>query len=195
MPHSKLPIPKQKQKRPGRGRRLIVLILIGISVYLAPQAVLAYNYAGYRWGGSWPQVTVDYSGVAVNAWRIRLQNTMNDWNATGAKFTFQSGSSNNDVTVYYQNSSTLASTTVYRKYGAWGNIVRVTEKINNYHDFSPPQNTGYDFSTVMRHEYGHWLKLNHTNPPSLMQSNIGRGEIRYVASDDRNAIRAIYGVR
>ena len=120
---------------------------------------------------------------------------MNDWNATAAKFTFQSGSSNNDITVYYENSRTLMQTKVTRQYVLWGNVVKSTIKINNYHAFNPPYGSGYDFSTIMRHELGHWLVLLHTNPPSLMQPEFNTWDIRYVDSDARNGIRAIYGVQ
>ncbi len=172
------------------------LTLLLISLFLAvPLIAKAYNYAGYRWGGSWPKVTVDYGGVAVTAWRTRIQNTMNDWNATGAKFTFKAGSSNNDVSVYYANDSTLAYVQTTRKYVVTGDITRAIMKINSRHNFNPPYANGYDFSTVMRHEFGHWLKLDHSNPPSLMQPSFSPGTIRYVDSDMRSAIRSIYGVQ
>ncbi len=157
------------------------------------QAALAYNYAGYRWGGSWPKPVVDYGGIYITDWRVRLQNTMNDWNATSANFTFRSESSNNDVLVYTENSGTLAYVRTFRQFGNWGNIVRAMMYVNAYNRFSPPFSSGYDFSTVVRHEYGHWLKLLHTEYEGLMHKNIGIGEIHYVDADAHNGIRAIYG--
>lgn len=195
MSYAAPPNTKGRKRNGRRGRRLGVALMSFMLFAFGMQTALAYNYAGYRWGGSWPTVTVDYSGIAVTAWRERLQNTMNDWNATGAKFTFRSGSSNNDVTTYYAANSTLAYVDVGRKYRWWGDIVRVTEKINVYHRFSPPQGDAHDFSTVVRHEYGHWLRLNHTVAPSLMQDSLAKSEIHYVDADARNGIRSIYGVR
>ncbi len=168
---------------------LLFLLFVGL-----PLAVSAYNYAGYRWGGSWPTPTVDYTNVQLNAWRNVINQARNEWNGTGARFTFGLGSSNNKISVTYNpGSNALATTSIYRQYGWWGNVVKCTVSINIAHDFNPPFGNGYNLATVMRHEFGHWLVLNHTNPPSLMQPSLGRGEVRYIGNDDRNGIRAIYG--
>ncbi|MFA5069674.1 MAG: matrixin family metalloprotease [Patescibacteria group bacterium] len=155
----------------------------------------AFSYAGYRWGGSWPYVTVDYSPVAVNAWRNIIANMMSDWNNTRARYIFQAGSSNNKVTVTWRNSHAIATTSIYRQWWGGGNVSKVTVAINSYHAFYPVQASGYDLATVMRHEFGHWLVLNHTNPPSLMQPSLSPREVQYVGLDDRNGIRYIYGTR
>lgn len=170
-------------------KALLFLLLVGL-----PLTAYAYNYAGYRWGGSWPQSVVDYNNVQLIAWRNVINQARNDWNGTGARFTFGLGSSNNKISVTYNpNSNALATTTVYRQWVLWGNVVKCTVSINIAHDFNPPFGYGYNLATVMRHEFGHWLKLNHTNPPSLMQPYLSPGEVRYIGNDDRNAIRAIYG--
>ncbi|MFH0951841.1 MAG: matrixin family metalloprotease [Patescibacteria group bacterium] len=186
---------RQKKSAVSFSKKLIIFANVLMLGAAGSTAAFAYNYAGYRWGGTWPKVTVDYSGVAVTAWRIRVQNTINDWNATSAKYTFQAGSSKNDVSVYYVNDSTLAYVQTTRKYVVTGNIVKAIMKINSRHNFNPPYTNGYDFSTVMRHEFGHWLKLNHSTSPSLMQPSFSPGEIRYVDTDMRNAIRSIYGAQ
>jgi len=196
MPHSIVPKQRKKPKNGSRGRRFVIGIAVLVAFLLGSQAALAYNYSGYRWGGSWPKPIVDYSGIYITDWRIRLQNTINDWNATGAKFIFRSGSSNNDILAYTEDSGTIAYVQVYRQFGNFGgNIVKAVMKINTYHQFSPPSAQGFDFSTIVRHEYGHWLKLLHNSYPSLMQESYGWGEIQYVDADARAGIRSIYGVQ
>jgi len=170
---------------------LIIMFFVELNV----KEAMAFNYAGYRWGGNWPQVTVDYSSVAVNAWRNVIAGAMSDWNNAGARFTFLSGSSNNKISVVWQNNNTLAMTTIHRQWWGGGNVSKVIVAINSYHPFYPADRSGYDLATVMRHEFGHWLVLNHTNPPSLMQPTLSRQEVHYVGLDDQNGIRYIYGVR
>jgi predicted Zn-dependent protease len=171
------------------------LIMLGVAVaVLMPMVALAYNYAGYRWGGSWPNPVVDYNNVQLVAWRNTINQARGNWNTAGARFTFGLGSSNNKINVVYKpNSNALATTSITRQYGLWGNVVKCTVDVNIAHDFNPPYSGAYDLASVMRHEFGHWLVLNHTNPPSLMQSYIGQGEVRQIGTDDRNGIRSIYG--
>jgi len=158
----------------------------------------AYNYAGYRWGGYWPYVVVDTSPVSVIAWRNTIGGAMADWNAAGARFTLVNGSSNNKAYVTYQYSDAFAWSQAYRKYGFWGDVYKATITINNYHNFYPPSRSGwyYDLRSVLRHEFGHWLVLNHSYSPSVaMYNSIGVGQIKYLSSDEVNAIISIYGRR
>jgi hypothetical protein len=176
--------------------RVIIVALLAIAMFvIGGKNVYAFNYAGYRWGGWWPVVTVDSSGVAVVAWKNVITGSMNNWNDAGARFTFQNGSSNNKISVYWESSNTLAVSRIYRQWWGGGNVSKVTVGINNYYSFYPGSSSGYDLATVMRHEFGHWLVLNHTNPPSLMQPNLGAREVQYVGTDDKNGIKYIYGAR
>lgn len=172
-------------------------IVLGLVMFA--HSALAFNYpgGGYKWAGSFPNVTVDYSGVGLNAWRVRIQNTMNDWNATGAKFKFVSGSSNNDILVTScVECRELMTSPITRQYGFTGPIVKAKTYINVAKQWSPPDSAqyAYDFSSVMRHEQGHWLRLDHVSS-GLMEGNFGWGEVQYVDSDARSGIRHIYGVQ
>jgi len=172
------------------------MLLVMTMFAIGGKNVYAFNYAGYRWGGSWPVVTVDSSGVSVVAWKnVVYWSVNNNWNDAGAKFTLQNGSSNNKVYVYWENSNTLAVTKISRQWWGGGNVSKVTVGINDYHSFYPGSSTGYDLATIMRHEFGHWMVLNHTNPPSLMQPTFSPREIKYVGTDDKNGIKYIYGAR
>ena len=52
----------------------------------------------------------------------------------------------------------------------------------------------YDVETVMLHEFGHYLSLDHSTPPAIMQPTVPSGnQRRSLNVDDQNGIRAIYG--
>lgn len=53
--------------------------------------------------------------------------------------------------------------------------------------------TSYNTQSVMTHEIGHLLGLGHSsNSSSIMYGSFNKGQIRYITSDDRNGINAIY---
>lgn len=172
-----------------------------MAVMLAlPMTAQAYNYAGYRWGGSYPVVGVDSSGLLLTSWRSATTDAMNGWNDAGAKFGLvnQPGSSNTMGYYYEANTTTLAYARAYRKYIWWGDVVRATIMVNNLHNYNPPYTSGtwVDLRTVLRHEFGHWLVLNHSDDyNAVMYRSIPPNTIKGIAADDRNGIRNIYGTR
>ncbi len=51
----------------------------------------------------------------------------------------------------------------------------------------------FDRATVARHEFGHWLELDHTNAPAdVMYGYIDAGEIKYLSDADKAGIQQIY---
>lgn len=176
-----------------------IALFFGVAALAVPMTVRAYAYAGYRWGGTSPAVTVNTSGLGLTAWRTSAQTAMSDWNATGARFTFNDSSgSNNTTSYYYQQSSVLAYTQITHQFLGFGNVTKATIAVNNYHNFNPPYRTGswYDLRTVLAHELGHWLVLNHpSSPSSLMYAYIDANTVKPVSQDDVNGIRVIYGTR
>lgn len=175
---------------------------IGIIVFtfglLLSSSAFAYNYAGYRWAGSSPNIIVDLNNITITAWKDTIKDAMTDWNNTGAKFSFSSGTSSNKVNLNYEDSNRLAWTAISRKYIWWGDVSKVTLDINTIKRFNPPYNSGYwfDLRTIMRHEFGHWLVLYHTTDSStLMYPVIDYWDIKNIGSDEVNGIRAIYGTR
>ena len=127
---------------------LILAVILGMIPFGAKDA-MAFNYAGYRWGGTWPKVVVDYSPVAVVAWRNVISGAMADWNNAWARFSFLGGSSNNKISVTWRNSPNLATATIYRQWWGGGNVSKVTVAINSYHAFYPGNSSGYDLATVI----------------------------------------------
>lgn len=178
-------------------RLLIASFVLGLALPL--HRADAYNYANYRWGGYWPSVPVDTSGLLLNAWRDSARTAMSDWNAAGARFTlYESTGSSNKMAYYYEVSGVLAYAPTWRKYGWWGDVVRGEVRVNNYPRFNPPYTSGtwYDLRSVLRHELGHWLVLWHVDTrTALMYKSFAPGEVRYLSGDEVNAVRSIYGAR
>ncbi len=175
----------------------IAIVTFAIGILFASFSY-AYNYGGYRWGGSFPNVIIDQSGISIPAWQNVITGAMNDWNNTGAKFNFTNGASANKITTSYEVTNALAWTNMTRKYGLWGDAVKGSVVMNLYHNFNPPYTSGasYDLRTVMRHEFGHWLILNHTtNSGTLMYPSIGYGQVKNITTDEVSGIKAIYGAR
>lgn len=180
-------------------KKAILSAIVG-AVVMLPLSASAYNYAGHRWGGAEPWVGVDSTRLYLGSWRNAATDAMNSWNNAGAKFHLVNYvPSNNTMTLYYDpNTRTLAYARTYRQYTFWGNIYRGTITVNNAKNFNPPYTSGnwYDLRTVLRHEFGHWLKLDHvSNPNALMYDSLGVGQVVGITNDEWTAIRSIYGVR
>lgn len=175
---------------------IIVALIVG---GIIPTAAQAYSYAGYRWGGDYPQVGVDTRGLLLTSWRAAANDAMNSWNAAGAKFRLYSqDGSGSKMTYYYEVSDVLANAPTWRKYGFFGDVVRGEVRVNNRHNFNPPYTSGtwHDLRSVLRHEFGHWLVLWHVNTPSaLMYPSISSGTIKQLSSDETRAVKDIYGTR
>jgi predicted Zn-dependent protease len=173
------------------------IFIIAVGVVLAPHFASAYSWMGYKWGVS--TVGYDTSALGNATYRSIATTAMNQWNAVGAKFQMvnQTGSSNT-IGYYWDNSTVLAYNQLQRKYVLWGDAVKSTIKINNYHRFNPPYSTGeyYDLASILRHELGHTVTLNHSSVRSaVMYSSFDSGEVRGIASDDIQGIKSIYGTR
>ncbi|MBI2984626.1 MAG: matrixin family metalloprotease [Candidatus Kerfeldbacteria bacterium] len=163
------------------------------------QPVQAYKYAGYRWGGSFPKVGANTSGLLINAWRTSASDAIGSWNNAGAQFNFysQDGSANK-MGYYYEQSDVLAYAKTYRRYVFSGDIVKAEIYVNNFHNFNPPYTSGawHDLRTVRRHEYGHWLRLDHSQvQAAVMYYAIPHNTVKNLAADDINGTRYIYGAR
>lgn len=179
--------------------KTIISLLLLLVILFPMSQVEAYSYAGYRWGGSYPVVGDDTSGLYLSSWRSAATDAMNSWNSTGARWAIVNYQpSNNTMSLYYDpNTTVLAYTRNYRTSLIFGDVYRSTITVNNAKNFNPPYGgCAYDLRSVLRHEIGHFLVLNHEDRfRTLMNSSIGCGEVKTITSDEYNAIRNIYGVR
>lgn len=114
-------------------KRLLFSVII-TSTLLPLSRVMAYNYAGYRWGGSNPSVGVDTSRLYLTGWQQAVASAMGSWNQTGSRLTiYPNNSSGNKMDLYTEQSDVLAYAPSYRAYGWWGNVVRADIHINGIH--------------------------------------------------------------
>ncbi len=179
----------------------ILFSVVTLVVMLVPfSPARAYQYAGYRWAGTYPTVAMDTTKLYLTSWRNVATDAMNNWNNTGSRWAIVNyAPSNNTMSLYYETgTSVLAYTRTYRTGIFWGDVYRGTITVNNAQNFNPPYTSGcwYDLRSVIRHEMGHLLVLNHEDRFwTLMNSTIGCGEVKNITNDEWTAIRNIYGVR
>jgi len=148
----------------------------------------------------------DCSGEAA-----AIQKAATTWSKSGAKFTFSyggttttySGSIKDGInciswssTYFLPEESTLAETTYWFN-PTNGDITEVDCVFNDNKTWSTAAMTPagqFDVETVMLHEFGHYLSLGHSVPPSVMQPSIPNGtQRRTLTADDIAGIIAIYG--
>ncbi|MBI4948077.1 matrixin family metalloprotease [Candidatus Berkelbacteria bacterium] len=179
-------------------RFILVALWAAVLVALPLSSADAFSYAGYRWKGTFPTVGMDLRGLNLTSWKSSAKTVMSEWNSKEARFLFYSNdSSANKAYVYYDYYGNLAFAKIYT-YPFTKTIYKAHVYVNNFYSYNPPYTWGtwYDLKTVLRHEYGHLLKLEHNgNSSSLMYASIPPKTVKYIGTDEVNGIRYIYGRR
>lgn len=141
-----------------------------------------------------------------------IRNAANTWSNAGAKFTFSYGGATNIANTpdsdfdgvnsinwssnFPSGSTTLAQTTYWYSIPS-GNITECDCVLNANQPWSTAAVTPsgqFDVESVMLHEFGHYLSLDHSTAPAVMQPAIPSGtQRRVLSSDDIDGIIAIYG--
>lgn len=196
---------------PSGALRLLV-VLTGI-VTLVVSGATAYVLSGDSWphpaGGPVPMTetwtlcanTTDVDALSSAVAVIAAAQT---WNQAGARFRFTFGSfacntaprldGVNQVS-WVPAHSYPAATYVWSTTA--GNIYEVDTVLDDQYTWStatPTPPSALDVQTIMLHEFGHWLDLDHSIPPAIMQPYVSYGEQRRVLTqDDKNGARVIYG--
>ena len=178
---------------------IFVALWAAILVAMPLSSADAYNYTGRRWGGTNPQARINTTKLYLTSYINTANAVMGEWNYTGARLTFTSDSNSSSRAFSYYNdvNRILAYAKVYT-YPFTKTIYKADMGINNYHNFNPPYKSGtyYDLKSVMRHELGHWLQLDHVSSSSaLMYAYLAPAQVKYITTDEINGIRAIYGRR
>lgn len=176
--------------------------LIVVSVLfclIIPTSVLAYSYSDYKWFQTPGTIrTVDIDPIGRNtAEELAIRNAMSSWSNAGAKFYYvDTTTSGNDFGYYYDSGSAALA---YNQIEVnWlGYITRTYVRVNTYHPWATNGDANsYDFESMVAHELGHGLRLNHsTYTETTMYYTMSRGETkkRSLETDDKNGIKYIYG--
>ena len=141
-----------------------------------------------------------------------IRNAATTWHNAGAKFTFSYGGVTSIVndpspavdgvnsinwSPNFPSGSTTLAQASYWYYIPSGDIIECDCVFNANHTWSTAAVTPFgqsDVQTVMLHEFGHYLSLGHSSPPTVMQPTVPSGAQRRVLTiDDINGIKAIYG--
>lgn len=151
----------------------------------------------------------DCSGEAA-----AVQKAAATWSNAGAKFTFSYGGTTTSYnapnyadginciswsSTYFTAESTTLAETTYWYDQTTGNISQVDCVFNDHKTWSTDATTlsgRFDVESVMLHEFGHYLSLDHSVAPAVMQPTVPSGaQRRTLTTDDINGIIAIYGRR
>ncbi len=151
----------------------------------------------------------DCSGEAA-----AVQKAATTWSNAGAKFTFSYGGTTSNYSApnrdgvnciswsssyFSEEDATLSQTSYWYEYPS-GNILECDCVFNDKKTWStaaiPPVGQ-FDVESVMLHEFGHFLSLDHSSvPAAVMWGSIGSGvQKRILNADDIAGIIAIYGAK
>jgi hypothetical protein len=200
--------------------RFFIPCVIAI-VFLSSAVVLAYvieNYNGdpidwtYQSNPMGENYLVNENCADCTGEAVAIRNAANTWNNAGAKFIYSYGGATSIVntpeaaadginsinwsTNFPSGSTTLAQTTYWYSIPS-GNITECDCVFNANKIWSTAAVTPagqFDVESVMLHEFGHYLSLDHSIAPAVMQPTIPSGtQRRVLTADDINGIIAIYG--
>jgi hypothetical protein len=195
---------------------LRLLLVLTAVVALVVTSATAYVLSGDSWphpaGGPMPMTetwalcanTVDVNGLSAAGAVLTAAQT---WNAAGARFRFNFGAFQCQSSTPRLDGVNQVTWGEFHQYPAatyvWASstthqIYEVDTIIGDfYYKWSvvlPTPSDSLDIQTVMLHEFGHWLDLDHSSPPAVMQPFIDYGEARRtLTQDDIDGAIAIYG--
>ena len=156
----------------------------------------AFNWEeGLSW--STPRVTYAIDSTVPRSWWPAIHRAAETWSRACADFALVYDSvSPNRVALEGLSNGLVAWTEVHHP-RLETRITGCVTKLNQGQSFSAsgvPLSRQYDLETVMLHEFGHWLKLEHkANPGCVMNGTMVLGRVRRgLTLDDIAGIRAIY---
>lgn len=207
----KIPVPKIAS----------LLLLHSLAFYIGTTSVSAYDNSGYKWSGT--SASYYINSTFASSFRTAMQAADATWDASGSRFRLSyvgTTSRNPDVSsayysddgyndIGYANKGRTGSIAV-----SWGDSsgTTITERdttFNTYYGLTTVGAAGsYDVQSMMTHEFGHWLKLDHVTSvlsPSYCYTTalatmcqypytVGDTYFRSLTTDDKNGIKAIYGI-
>ncbi|MBI2013598.1 MAG: matrixin family metalloprotease [Candidatus Colwellbacteria bacterium] len=191
---------------------IVAPVALFVFGFLYINSALAYVWDGYKW----EPYTVGYyinSDWASTYGTSSIQTAANQWNNAGSAFTLQyegltniSEPSTTDGynTITSDNWGEVGTLAITISYAPWlYEVLDVDTVFNTLYTFSDSPGVGeYDIQSVMAHEFGHWLVLEHVplsdcTDPSIdpvMCPGTGDGETYYrtLKQDDIDGINHIY---
>jgi predicted Zn-dependent protease len=191
---------------------VLKLIIITITATILSFAIfaikadssLAYSYEGKHWisdSASWPthRIEINYSSLP-KSWRISAYNARMEWNNRGRSnlYFYYSKTSNNTIKKgHYGRTGWLAITRI-RTIGPY--ILNVNTLVNEDELWNAgsakPMFWEHDLQSVLTHELGHWLCLDHSKYPfatMYSKNRSGSWSTRTLSQDDIEGIQQIYG--
>ncbi len=199
--------------------KTMLFVLLCVLVFSFGSAVtLAYSLSGIKWAGT--SVSYRINSAFAASFRTAMQAADAAWDAAGSKFRFNYVGTTTRNPNVFSYSTDGYSDIGYFNAGNNGIIAAtlggvtgstITERdttLNIYYGFTTVGALGsYDVQNIVTHEYGHWLKLLDVTSglgpswcsfswESTMCAYASPNETnkRSLEGDDKNGIKAIYGV-
>jgi hypothetical protein len=194
------------------------ILLHSLVFYLGVSGASAYSYSGYKW----PSTSTSY--YINNAFAASFQTAMRTsdatWDASGSRFRFNyagttsrnpniwSYSSDGYSDIGYTDAGNNGKTASTSGYASGSTLEEIDTTFNTYYGLTTVGAAGkHDVQDIMTHDFGHWLFLldrTSTSSPSYCGSSsrvtmcsanaAGETYRRSLQTDDKNGIKAIYGI-
>lgn len=178
----------------------LVAVFVGLFSALVVSHLLAQALFAFVWKEPvrWPEATVVWEHREPAEWRAAVSDAANLWNAAGANFKFQEGASANYVIDKNRGLDSGRLGMTFLKFTNGVIQSGYTEINTNYSFTTTNEATKFDLKTLMVHEFGHWLPLDHTeNPLDVMFPTSppvpAPNSVRGLTADDVSGIKGIYG--
>lgn len=174
---------------------LISILLVIILLYETTNTVYAYNTLGYIWKSS----TIKYYYENFNSVRAKtfINTGANGWSATNVNFTTGNAGNYNIYCSEVTNSNVSWDGVTTSYYSNDGYFTRQTMQLNRA--ITSTWNTDGALKSVVTHEFGHCLGLDHSNGKVIMNpytwgnnSRYGSYNISTIQQDDKNGANALY---
>ena len=168
----------------------------------------SYNYTvtRYHWCAANPMG--DYFSIHANTQDVgneesAVTQAAKTWSSCGACFTFDYGGltlssstgKDDENIILWSNQLShpiLAQTNLWYT-PSTGCILEIDCEFNDSESWSTNGIDDFDIETVMLHEFGHYLCLDHSNDPQAIMYAYYRGVQRTLSADDVAGIKALYG--
>lgn len=159
-------------------------------------SVTAFEYSGNRWEGN--SVNFVSEMYFPSDWFEEVEKAGDTWSNAGADFEFESGgiSTSNYITWGEVEEDVIAVAKTWADDDGYITMAEMKFNSDDYEFSTSGESDKYDVQNVAAHEFGHWLRLLHSDEPdATMYHSTYKGETskRTLHDVDKEGIKYIYG--
>jgi hypothetical protein len=168
------------------------LLWIALLSFVSAASVSAYDLLGARWESRVITYSLDRTTSKI---RKTVEQALHNWSDVAPIYFLEVEREDAEITICFDKrggavNGILACTTI----SIVDNVIRHAEIVINAREYRWSGRNGYDLESVLCHEVGHALGLEHVNDPTaLMYPTFDPGVARLYSKDDILGIIALYG--